>query len=134
MSIFLVMMLAGAPVTMAAADRTTGAAPSACARPGDDALHPADLLDLEDGFRDALSRHDRARLDAILPRTPDGRIAQCEQRDGTACDAAAYLPALRAVGLMPRFLDSLCPGPADEGVPEKPVPRRPFGRPKLSLG
>lgn len=73
-------------------------------------LHPADLLDREETFRDGLSPADRERLDAVLPRTADGaRVAACAGRDGTGCDAHAYLVAFKASGLMPRFQASLCP-------------------------
>jgi hypothetical protein len=66
---------------------------------------PADRLARLDGFRERLAPADRARLDAALPRDADGGIAACDdiQRSRASCEAAAYLPALRKAGLMPRF-------------------------------
>ena len=72
-------------------------------------IAPAEMLDLEDRFREGLPSRDRARLDHALPRAADGRIAQCDGRDGAACDAMAYLAAFKAVGMMPAFLATICP-------------------------
>lgn len=72
-------------------------------------MPPGDRLDKLDGFRDGLSLSDRTRLDKALPRNAEGGIAQCDERDESraSCEAAAYLPALRSTGLMPRFLATL---------------------------
>lgn len=69
------------------------------------------MLDLEDGFRDSLGAADRRRLDAALPRTADGGIAQCTGHDGVDCDVLAYTAAFNRTGMMPRFLATLCPKP-----------------------
>ncbi|MCP3734232.1 EF-hand domain-containing protein [Sphingomonas sp. RP10(2022)] len=75
----------------------------------DPAVAPADRLAQLDRFRDTLSPADRTRLDAALPRAPDGGIAQCDRTTGSraSCEAAAYLPALTATHLMPRFLATI---------------------------
>jgi hypothetical protein len=73
-------------------------------------LMPAgDRLDRLDQFRDGLSLNDRTRLDKALPRNVEGGIAQCDKGDESraSCEAAAYLPALKSTGLMPRFLATL---------------------------
>jgi hypothetical protein len=69
-------------------------------------MSPGNRLDQLDRFRDRLSLGDRTRLDKTLPRNAEGGIAQCDRRDESraSCEAAAYLPALRSTGLMPRFL------------------------------
>ena len=76
------------------------------------AMAPADRLDLLDRFRDGLPVADRKRLDTALPRSPDGGIARCEQTEGSmaSCQAAAYLPALRATNLLSRFLGTVPAG------------------------
>ena len=68
-----------------------------------------DRLDRLDRFRGSLSPSDRTRLDEQIPRSADGGIAQCDKDDEgrASCEAAAYLPALKSTGLMPRFLASL---------------------------
>lgn len=71
-------------------------------------LAPAVMLDRANQFRDSLDAESQARLDAALPRTAGGRIAQCAGRDGATCDAGAYMAAFRSTGLMPRFLQSIC--------------------------
>ena len=92
-----------------------GAAPGAIARrcfEGDTVqLTPADLLDIEDRFRDSLSKADRVRLDKALPRGLNGGIARCDTVQGSraSCESGAYFPALRTTGLMPRFLKTICP-------------------------
>lgn len=93
-----------------------GAVPVAAAVPGG---CPTDtvriempvMLDLQDAFRDGLPAAERARLDAALPRTADGGIAQCTGHGGVNCDVTAYNAAFNATGLMPRFLATLCPKP-----------------------
>lgn len=76
------------------------------------AMAPADRLDRLDRFRDSLSVTDRKRLDTALPRSPDGGIAQCDHTEGSraSCEAAAYLPALRATDLLSRFLETVPAG------------------------
>lgn len=76
------------------------------------AMAPADRLDRLDRFRDTLPVADRKRLDTALPRSPDGGIAGCDQAEGSraSCEAAAYLPALRATGLLSRFLETVPAG------------------------
>lgn len=66
---------------------------------------PAEMLDRLDRFRDSLSPTDRDRLDKALPRSINGGIAKCDRAEGSraSCEAAAYMPALRATGLMQRF-------------------------------
>jgi hypothetical protein len=72
-------------------------------------MSSGDRLDQLDRFRDGLSLSDRTRLDKALPRNAEGGIAQCDEKDESlaSCEAAAYLPALRSTGLMPRFLATL---------------------------
>ena len=72
----------------------------------------ADRLDRLDRFRYSLSLADRKRLDTALPRSPDGGIAQCDHTEGSraSCEAAAYLPALRATDLLSRFMKTVPTG------------------------
>jgi hypothetical protein len=72
-------------------------------------MAPADRLDQLDRFREGLPSSDRSRLDTALPRNIQGGIAQCDKGDQSraSCEAAAYLPALKSTGLMPRFLATL---------------------------
>lgn len=74
-------------------------------------LAPADMLQRLDDFRDGLAVADRRRLDQALPRDADGGIRRCDAAEGSraSCEAAAYMPALRQTGLMPRFLATICP-------------------------
>lgn len=76
-------------------------------------LTPADTLQRLDDFRAGLTAADRLRLDRALPRSADGGIAKCDATEGSraSCEAAAYMPALRTTGLMPRFLATICPKP-----------------------
>ena len=85
---------------------------SACAQDAVVKTAPGDMLQRLDDFRDGLAVADRTRLDRALPRSADGGIAACDTGEGSraSCEAAAYMPALRATGLMPRFLATLCPG------------------------
>jgi hypothetical protein len=73
------------------------------------ALPPADRLQRLDAFRDALPAAERRRLDRALPRSAGGGIARCDriERSRASCESAAYLPALRATGLLRRFLATL---------------------------
>jgi hypothetical protein len=73
------------------------------------AMAPADRLDLLDRFRDSLPIADRKRLNTALPRSPDGGVARCDHTEGSraSCEAAAYLPALRATDLLSRFLKTV---------------------------
>ncbi len=84
---------------------------AACA--ASDIVHiaPGDALQLLDDFRSHLIPADRARLDRALPRATNGGIAACDSTKGSraSCEAAAYMPALRRTGLMPRFLATICP-------------------------
>lgn len=81
-------------------------------------MTPADLLQSLDDFRAGLSAGDRARLDRALPRDADGGIASCDAGAGSraSCEAAAYMPALRRTGLMPRFLTTICAKTATIGA------------------
>lgn len=74
-------------------------------------MTPGDTLQSLDDFRARLSAPDRRRLDRALPRAADGGIASCDAAEGSraSCEAAAYMPALRRTGLMPRFLAGICP-------------------------
>jgi hypothetical protein len=70
---------------------------------------PAELLDLQDTFRDGLSGVDRARLDRTLRRSPDGSLPACSQAmAGVTCDTVAYLNAFEKTGLFKRFISSVC--------------------------
>jgi hypothetical protein len=73
------------------------------------AMPPADMLQRLDDFRDHLSPAARDRLDRALPRSADGGVAACDIGEGSraSCEVAAYMPALRSAGLMPRFLASV---------------------------
>jgi hypothetical protein len=86
---------------------------SACAENDTVKLTPADTLQRLDDFRTSLPASDRLRLDRALPRSANGGIAQCDAVEGSraSCEAAAYMPALRSTGLMPRFLATICPKP-----------------------
>lgn len=92
--------------TIAQSHTASNCAPAAIAR-----LAPAERLDRLDSFRDQLTISDRRRLDRVLTRSADGGIAKCGLGEGSraSCEAAAYLPALRSTGLMPRFLGTICP-------------------------
>lgn len=72
---------------------------------------PADKLESLDRFRAGLSVADRGRLDTALPRSAGGGIARCDAATGSraSCEAAAYLPALRSTGLLPRYLRTIRP-------------------------
>lgn len=84
---------------------------SACAKSNIVKLTPADTLQRLDDFRTGLAAPDRVRVDQALPRSANGGIAQCDAVEGSraSCEAAAYMPALRSTGLMPRFLATICP-------------------------
>jgi hypothetical protein len=73
------------------------------------ALPAAERLQRLDDFRDSLPAADRRRLDRALPRSTGDGVARCDhiERSRASCEAAAYLPALRATGLLPRFLATL---------------------------
>lgn len=73
------------------------------------ALPAGERLQRLDDFRDALPASERRRLDRALPRSAGGGIARCDHidRSRASCESAAYLPALRATGLLPRFLATL---------------------------
>lgn len=104
----MAVLLASAQVPYSVAN------PSAsCAASNTVSIMPADTLDLLDRFRASLNAADRHRLDRTLPRSRDGGIARCDAAEGSraSCEAAAYMPALRATGLMPRFLATICPKP-----------------------
>lgn len=89
---------------------TTPPKPDACSQSDTQTMTPADLLQRLDDFRNNLPVVDRSHLDAALPRDTDGGIKQCDgiQSSRASCEASAYMPALRATGLMPRFLASIC--------------------------
>jgi hypothetical protein len=73
------------------------------------ALPAGERLQRLDDFRDSLPAGARRRLDRALPRSAGGGIARCDHidRSRASCESAAYLPALRATGLLPRFLATL---------------------------
>jgi hypothetical protein len=85
----------------------------ACAKADTVKMAPADQLQRLDDFRASLAETDRLRLDRALPRSANGGIARCDAVEGSraSCEASAYMPALRATGLMPRFLATICPKP-----------------------
>ena len=101
---------------IAALAALTASAPAAthraprCSGPAILGRDPGDRLQLMDDFRAALPPRDRRRLDVALPRDPDGGITRCDgiARSRASCESAAYPPALRATGLMPRFLATAC--------------------------
>jgi hypothetical protein len=82
----------------------------ACSASETVSLTPADRLQALDDFRASLSRVDRQRLDRALPRGGNDGIRQCDAGEGSraSCEAAAYMPALRRTGLMPRFRATIC--------------------------
>jgi hypothetical protein len=84
---------------------------AACASTNTVRITPAENLQLLDDFRARLSAGDRRHLDRAIPRGADGGIASCDTGEGSraSCEAAAYMPALRSTGLMPRFLATICP-------------------------
>jgi hypothetical protein len=70
---------------------------------------PAELLDLQDTFREGLGDVERGRLDRALHRNPDGSLPACGQVvAGAACDTVAYLNAFEKTGLFKRFINSVC--------------------------
>ncbi|WP_184414947.1 hypothetical protein [Rhodanobacter sp. MP7CTX1] len=70
---------------------------------------PAELLDLQDAFREDLSSADRGRLDRSLHRNADGSLPACSQAvAGATCDTLAYLNAFEKTGLFKRFIGSVC--------------------------
>ncbi|WP_045726618.1 hypothetical protein [Xanthomonas sp. GPE 39] len=73
-------------------------------------LFPADLLDAEETFRDALPAAERQAMERQLPQEGDLGPARCADadRDGASCLAAAYLEEIDGAGLMPRFVAGLC--------------------------
>ena len=87
------------------------ASSDACARSDVVKMTPGDMLQRLDDFRAGLAAADRLRLDRALPRSADGGIAQCDAAEGSraSCEASAYMPALQATGLMPRFVATICP-------------------------
>jgi hypothetical protein len=99
----VVMLLAATPQ----ASPSTGASDQS--RSDTVKMTPADMLQRLDDFRASLTTADRIRLDEALPRDPDGGIAACDAAEGSraSCEAAAYMPALRTTGLMPRFLATI---------------------------
>ena len=82
-----------------------------CATSDNVKLSPAEMLDKEEAFRNNLPPADHERLDAVLPRNINDRIGQCANRDGASCDAAAYVRAFNKLGMMPRFLKTICHRP-----------------------
>ena len=101
----LALLSAEAPPPLASGRHATTCGLSRLSDPG-----PAERLAALDAFRDHMRPADRARLDRALPRGTGGGIARCDATDGSraSCEAAAYAPALRATGLMPRFVAGLC--------------------------
>ncbi|CAN5251221.1 hypothetical protein BH09PSE6_BH09PSE6_29990 [soil metagenome] len=99
---------ASAPAAGGSFDALVNAARSRCPEVNVVDIAPAALLDMEDGFRDRLEPDARARLDEALPRTPNGGIAQCNGRNGAACDARAYVDAIGTAGLLDAFARRLC--------------------------
>ena len=73
-----------------------------------EAVPPAELLDKEEGFGAKLPGRERRRLDRLLPKSLLGRIADCARRDGTGCDAAAYIKAFGRLRLSSRFAGAMC--------------------------
>lgn len=70
---------------------------------------PAELLDLQDSFREGLGGVDRGRLDRALHRNPDGSLLACGQvMAGATCDTAVYLDAFEKTGLFNSFISSVC--------------------------
>jgi hypothetical protein len=70
---------------------------------------PAELLDLQDTFRDRLHGVDRAQIDRVLHRNLDGSLPACSQAmAGVICDTVAYLNAFEKTGLFKRFISSVC--------------------------
>lgn len=70
---------------------------------------PAELLDLQDAFRQGLSGSDRGRLDRSLHRHADGSLPACSQAmAGATCDTVVYLNAFENTGLFKRFIGSVC--------------------------
>jgi hypothetical protein len=98
-------------VLVAASATTVSARTSTTAVERLNLMAPADRLDHLDRFREALPSNDLTRLDRALPRSVRGGIAQCDRgnQSRASCEAAAYLPALKSTGLMPRFLATLGP-------------------------
>ncbi len=105
----IAMMMTAA--ALAASPSPTGS--GVCSGPDTSNAAPADMLQRLDTFRASLTASDRRRLDRALPRSADGGIARCDAVEGSraSCEASAYLPALRATGLMPRFLATTCRKP-----------------------
>lgn len=79
-----------------------------CAKFDASYIPPAQMLDWADAFRDHLPDRRRRDLDRALPRAADGRIARCDDLNGTSCDAAAYARAFRQTGLSARFDRMIC--------------------------
>jgi hypothetical protein len=79
---------------------------AACPARGVRAISPADLDYAQEGFEDALSAQERARLDAA--NTADTR---CANENGVTCPAIATLEAMRKAQLISRFADYLCAHP-----------------------
>ncbi|KAB7769726.1 hypothetical protein [Xanthomonas maliensis] len=115
-------LLLGMPVLASTPSKTVAVGPSVigpgmqalqaeqgrqCPSMAIDRLAPADLLDAEERFRDALSAAERQRLDRQLPQDRDGP-ARCAQRNGASCPGEAYLEEIAGAGLMPRFVARLC--------------------------
>jgi hypothetical protein len=74
-----------------------------------EARAPAELLDLQDTFRDGLGGVDRDRLDRALHRHPDGSLPACSHVvAGATCDTVVYLNAFETTGLFKRFISSVC--------------------------
>jgi hypothetical protein len=70
---------------------------------------PAELLDLQDTFREGLNGVDRAQLDRALHRNPDGSLPACSPAvAGATCDTVVYLNAFEKTGLFKRFISSVC--------------------------
>lgn len=70
---------------------------------------PAELLDLQDTFREGLSGVDRDRLDRALHRNADDSLPACSPVvAGATCDTVVYLNAFEKTGLFNRFISSVC--------------------------
>jgi hypothetical protein len=70
---------------------------------------PAELLDLQDTFREGLGAVDRGRLDRALHRNANGSLPACSQVvAGATCDTVVYLDAFEKTGLFKRFVSSVC--------------------------
>jgi len=72
-------------------------------------LSPAEMLDLQDGFRSTLPAERRAALDHVLHKHGDeGAIGLCVGHDGASCDVGAYDRAFVKLKLTTRFARHAC--------------------------